>query len=152
MTFASVSVFEDLQQIMASGIIERLETPVIEDQELRPRDGAHDTGVATVAACCREVGEELGHTLIEDGAIVAAGAVANGGRQPTLSHPGRPGEDQIVMGSDEGAAAELLEEGPVEPSRCLVIDIFSDGLMAELGVSKSGSETLVAAMGDLRVQ
>lgn len=34
--FASVSVFEDLQQIMASGIIERLETPVIEDQELRP--------------------------------------------------------------------------------------------------------------------
>ena len=37
--FGSVAVFEDLQQIMAPGIVERLETPVIEDQELRPRDG-----------------------------------------------------------------------------------------------------------------
>ena len=53
--------------------------------------------------------------------------------------------------SDEGTAAELLEEGPVETSRRLVIDILDDGLMAKLGISKSGDEALVAAMGDLPI-
>jgi len=63
---------------VASGGIEGLEPPVIEDELLHPVERPQDAGIATIAAGEREVGEELGNALVEDGAIVATGFVAEG--------------------------------------------------------------------------
>lgn len=146
---SAVPILQDLEEVMAGGIVERFQAPVVEDQELGTREGAHDPGVSTIAAGGGEIGKELGDPLIEDGSVVAAGAVADGGRQPTLPHAGRAGQDQIVVGGDEVAGAQFLEESAVETAGCLVIDILDDGLMTQLGVSKPGRQAPVATMADL---
>lgn len=136
---------------MTGGIVERLKTPIIEDQELGASESSHDAGVATVAAGGGEIGKELGDPLIEDGSVVAAGAVANGRSEPTLAHARWPGEDQIVVGRDEVAGTELLEESAVKTAGGLVVDILDDGLMAQLGISKPGCQTPVATIGHFAV-
>ena len=61
---------------MASGGIERLKTPIIEDEQLHAAERSQETGVTAIAASEREVGEQLGKALVEDGAIVPTGFVA----------------------------------------------------------------------------
>ena len=92
--------------------------------------------MAAVAAREREVGEELGNTLIEDGAIVAAGLVAEGQASQLLPTPVGPHRSQIVVGVDPFALGELLEQGAVEAARGTVIDVFDAGLLAQFGVAQ----------------
>jgi hypothetical protein len=75
---AAVALLEDFEEVMASGGVERLETPIVEDEQLDAAEGSHDAGVTAIAAGEREIGEQLGNALVEDGAVVAAGFVAEG--------------------------------------------------------------------------
>ena len=61
---------------MTRGGVEGLETPVIEDEQLYPTERPQDAGITAITAGEREVCEELGKALVEDGAVVAAGFVA----------------------------------------------------------------------------
>lgn len=72
----AVAFFENLEEIVACGGVERLETPVVQDEELHAPERSEQTRIAAIAARQCEVGEELGDALVEDGAIVAAGFVA----------------------------------------------------------------------------
>ena len=63
---------------MTSGGIEGVETPVIVDEQLHPAERPQETGIATIAAGEGEVGEQLGNALVENGAIVTTGFVAEG--------------------------------------------------------------------------
>jgi len=56
---AAVAFFENLEEIVTSGGIEGLETPVVEDEQLYAAERALDAGIAAIAAGEREVGEEL---------------------------------------------------------------------------------------------
>jgi hypothetical protein len=62
--------------VAARAGVERFEPPIAEDQELDTVEAAHDVGIASVAARQGEIGKELGDTVIEHGAVVAAGFVA----------------------------------------------------------------------------
>jgi hypothetical protein len=75
---AAVAFFENLEEVVARGSVERLEPPVVEDEELHATERALDAGIATIAAGEREVSEQLGNALVEDGAVIAAGLVAEG--------------------------------------------------------------------------
>ena len=86
---AGVSFFEDLVEITAGATVERFEAPIIEDEELDAVEAAHDAGVAAVAVGQREIGEELGNSLIEDRTVVAAGLVAEGTGKPTFADAGQ---------------------------------------------------------------
>jgi hypothetical protein len=61
---------------VTSGGIKGLETPVVEDEQLHAAERPLDAGIATIAAGEREFGEQLGNALVEDGAVVATGFVA----------------------------------------------------------------------------
>ena len=115
-------------------------------------EAAHDAGIAAVAARQGEIGEQLGDALIEHGAVVAAGLVAEGAGKPTFADAGRPAQDQIVVRVDPFAADELVEQRAVEAARGTVIDVLDDGLLAQPGIAQPGGEPLVAAMGDLAIE
>jgi hypothetical protein len=86
---AAVALLENLEQVVTRSGIERLEPPVVEDEQLHAAERPLDTGIATVAAGEREVGEQLGNALVEDGAIVATGFVAERGGEPAFADAGR---------------------------------------------------------------
>ena len=56
------------------------------------------------------------------------------------------------MGADPIAGDELLEHGPVELARMLVIDILHHGLMPQIGGLQPRRQPLVAAVACLAVQ
>jgi hypothetical protein len=66
---ASVAFFEDFEEVVASCGVERLETPIIEDEQLDTAEGSQDTSVTAISAREGEIGEELGNALVENGAI-----------------------------------------------------------------------------------
>ena len=72
----AIAFFEDFEKIMTGGGIEWLKTPIVQDEQLHAAECPQDASITTIAAGEREVGEELGRALIEDGAIVATGFVA----------------------------------------------------------------------------
>jgi hypothetical protein len=73
---APVALLENLQEIVAGLCIERLEPPIVEDEELDAAEGADDARIAAVATGERQLAEELGETLIENRSIIPAGLVA----------------------------------------------------------------------------
>ena len=129
---AAVAFFEDFVEIVAGAGVERLEPPVVEDEELDAGEGSHDAGIASVAAGQREIGEQLGDALVEHRAVVAAGLVAEGAGKPTFADAGRAAQDQIVVGIDPFAVGELVEQRAIETARGAVIDILDDGLWRSL--------------------
>lgn len=78
---AAVAFFDDFEEIVAGLGVDGLEGEVIEDKKLNAEQGPADAGVSAVAAGEGEIGEELVGALVEDGALVAAGLVAQGGRR-----------------------------------------------------------------------
>src|SRR5450755_4475946 len=99
--------------------------------------------MAAVGARQGEIFEELWDSMIEHGAIVAAGLVTERGSEPGLADAGRANEDQVVMSLDPLPLDELLEQGPIETARASIIDIFGARLLAQLGVAQSRREPLI---------
>ena len=60
----AVAFFEDLEEVVAGAGIERLKTPVVEDQQLDAGEGAQQAGIAAVAAGQSKIGKELGDALV----------------------------------------------------------------------------------------
>jgi hypothetical protein len=72
---ASVAFLEDLVKVTTGTGVQRFEAPIVEDEELDAGETTQNAGIATVTAGEREFGEELGHPLIENRTVVAAGLV-----------------------------------------------------------------------------
>lgn len=63
---ASIAFLEDFQEIMSGGGVERLQSPIVEDQKVGAAEVAQKTGMATVAAGQRQFLEQPRHALVED--------------------------------------------------------------------------------------
>lgn len=113
--FSSVAFFEDFEEIMPCGGIERFETPVVKDKELHGAERPQEPGIAAVAACQREIGEELGNALIENGSVIAAGAVAERASEPAFADAGRAAQDDVVVGIDPAALGQPLDRARSRP-------------------------------------
>ena len=72
----TVAFFEDFEEVVAGGGIERRKTPIIEDEQLHPAERPQQAGISAITARKREVGEQLWNALVEDRSIVATGFVA----------------------------------------------------------------------------
>ena len=140
---APVAFLEDFEQVVTGLGIERLESPIVENEKLDAAERAGEAGIAAVAAGERQIAEQLGDALIENGAIVAAGLVAERASQPAFADAGRAADRQIVVRVDPVAGDELLEQRAIEPARSAVIDILDERLLAQPGIAQSGGELLV---------
>ena len=86
---ASVAFLEDFQKIMSGGGVERLQAPIIENEQIGAAQIAQKTRMASVATRQCKGLEEPGHALIEDRAVVAARLVAERRGQPALADAGQ---------------------------------------------------------------
>ena len=65
--------------------------------------------------------------MVKNGAVVAAGLVAERAGNKTLADAGLPDDQQILMTLDPVAGDELGKQRLVEPARCFEIDVLDDG-------------------------
>jgi len=86
---AAVAIVDDFEQVAALLGGQRSEPPIIEDEQFDAGDAGEQTTVAAVAAGERQRFEQPRQPVIEDGAIVAAGLVAERAGDPALANPGR---------------------------------------------------------------
>jgi hypothetical protein len=111
---AAVSFLEDFEQVMAGAGVEGFEGEVVEDEEVGAAEGLDEARMAPIASGERQIFAELRPAMIENGAIVAAGFLADGAGEPTLANAGRADQGQIVMGIDPFSLRELLKQGAVQ--------------------------------------
>jgi hypothetical protein len=145
----TMAFFEDFEEVMTGGGIERFQTPVIKDEQLHAAERPQQTSIAAVATRESKIGEEFGHALVVDGTIVATGLVAERASEPAFADAGRAAQDQVLVGVDPAALGEFLEQRPIKPAGGAVIDILDGGLMAQPGTTQAGEQSLVAPITDL---
>jgi hypothetical protein len=75
---STISLFDYLEEFVTRLRVNGLEGKIVDDEELDAEEGATDAGVASIAAGKREIREELGRTLIENGTVIAACFVSEG--------------------------------------------------------------------------
>jgi hypothetical protein len=115
-------------------------------------EGFDEARMAAVASGEREILAEFWPAMIEDGAIVAAGFLADGTGQPALADAGRADQGQIVAGVDPFALGELLEQGAVETPGGMIIDIFDARLLTQFGGAQPRREAFVPPPGRFPVE
>src|SRR5581483_10312026 len=118
---------------------------------LDAREGPEEASMAAVAPREGERLEQPRQPLIEHGAVVPAGLVAQGASNPALADAGRADDEQVLMPVDPLAGDELLEQRLVEPARRLHVDILDDGILPEAGEPQPSDQPLVLALGRLTV-
>ncbi|MPC76250.1 hypothetical protein E2C01_070657 [Portunus trituberculatus] len=101
--------------------------------------------MATVAARESEVIEQPRNTLIEHGAIVTAGLVAERRGEPALADAGRAADQQVGMVIDPAALDKLGEQRAVEAARGAVVDVLDARLLTQLRIAQAGGEPLIVA-------
>jgi len=137
---ASIPLFEDFEQIVTGAGVEGLEAEVVEDEKVGATEGFDEARMSAVASGEHEVTAKLRPAMIEDGAIVAAGFVADGASEPALADAGRADKGEIVVG-----LRELLEQGAVEPSGGAVVGVFHACLLAQFCGAQPSVQALVLA-------
>jgi hypothetical protein len=85
---AAIAFFEDLEEIVARSGVERFEPPIVEDEQLHTAERTQDASITAIAAGEREIGKQFWNALIEDGAVVAAGLVAERAGEPRFPRAG----------------------------------------------------------------
>jgi class 3 adenylate cyclase len=78
-----------------------------------------------------QIGEEPGHTGVENGHILSARLVAERAGEPALAQAARPGQEQIAALGDPFAGGDLEEERAVEPARTLIVDVLDVGRVTQ---------------------
>lgn len=142
---ATVAIFEDFQKVVTGTGVERLKSPVIEDQQIDTAEAAQQALMATVAARESEVIEQPRNTLIEHGAVVTAGLVAERRGEPALADAGRTADQQVDVVVDPAALDKLNEQRAIEATRGAVVDVLDACLLAQLRVAQAGRKPLVVA-------
>jgi hypothetical protein len=125
--------------------VEGLEAEVVEDEKVGAAEGFDEARMSSVASRERHVLAELWPAVIEDGAIVAAGFMADGASQPAFADAGWADQGEIVVGVDPVSLGEPLEQGAIETSGGAVVDVLDACLMAEpCGAQASGQAFVLA--------
>jgi hypothetical protein len=112
---AAVAIFENFQEVVTGTGVERLEPPIVEDQQIDTAEPAQQARMAAVAARESEVIEQPRNALIEHRAIVTAGLVAERGGEPALADAGRTADQEIGMLVDPMALGSLANSARSRP-------------------------------------
>ena len=73
---AAVARFEDFEEIVTGDGVERLQSPIVEDQQVGAAEVAQDAGMTSIAARQRQFLEQPGDALVENRSIIPASLVA----------------------------------------------------------------------------
>ena len=85
----AIAVVEDLQQVLALGVFEPHESPIIEDQDIDPGEARQHGRVRPVAVRERELWKQPRDPPVDHAMSLAAGLLAQGAGKKRLADAGR---------------------------------------------------------------
>jgi hypothetical protein len=80
-----------------------------------------------------KVGEQSGHSCVEDRHVFSASLVAERAGEPALAETGGSGDEQIASLGDPITSRDFEEQRTVEAARRLIVDVLDAGGMTQLG-------------------
>ena len=92
-----------------------------------------------------QVGEQPGHSCVEDRHVFSASLVAERAGEPALAQTAGPGDEQIAALGDPITGREFEEQRAVEPTRRLIVDVLDAGGMTQLGDPRPCFKLLLSA-------
>ena len=123
----TVTVIQDLEQVLRLGAGQRISEPVIEDQELDPGEGIKELGVGAVGVGESGLVQEAGGALVADIEVVATGGVGQSASQESLTHAGWAKDEDVEVLADPLALGQLENEAPVKATRGREVEVFDSG-------------------------
>ena len=147
----SMAVLDDLEQVAAVLGAELRHPPVVDDQDGGLGDRGEQLGIAPVGARDGQLGEQAWEAPVRGGVSVAARAVSEGAGYPTLSHAGRPRDQDVEVVTDPAPVGQRQDEVAVEASGLAEVDVLDAGRVTEPGAAQPVGELARGALGELAV-
>ena len=139
-------VFENFEEIPPVLIAEPAEPPVVEDEDVGPREAREEPQIAAVGMREGEFFAEPGDAPIERAVALPTRLLGERAGDVGLPGAGHAGHDDVVMLVDPAAGSELADERFVELAARRIVDAFDAGLTEpELGLFERDLEALVFA-------
>ncbi len=148
---AIVAVLDNLQQIAALLGSQWLRSPVVQNEQVDPRELAHQTTISAVTTRQRQCCEQARAALVEDREIFPASLVAQCAGDEALAGAAGAGNQAVPVLTDPITAGQVQEQRPVEATRLAEVDIFDRGGLPKLGGSCACLEPLLLTQRDLLV-
>ena len=118
------TVVDDLQQVPSLLGVQRLGTPVVDDEQAGPLEASHQARQPPFAARGGEVGEQARCSTGEGGEPITAGFMAQRAGQPRFADPRWTSDQDVVAVADPATGGERLEQAAVETARRAQIGVL----------------------------
>lgn len=128
---APMSILEDFQQIMLLLFAERIQAPVIKDDEVGPGHGFEELVIPSVAFGNVEVMQEPGEAEVKSVVAFPAGFMSESTGKIRFAHAGGTDDQHVLVLFEPPALAQLHQEGFVESSGIAQINILQAGILPE---------------------
>ena len=104
---SAIAVIENLEQVLVMRIFECDETPIIEDQDIHPGEPRQHDRVAPVTVRECQFGKQARDPTVDHAMVLATGLLAQGAGDKRLTHPGRAGNQNVVMLGDPATQRQV---------------------------------------------
>jgi hypothetical protein len=132
---ATIAVLEDLEQVTALLILGRGQAPVVDEEDVHPRESAEEPAVGAVGARQAEIIEQAGGPAVVGAKAAATGLVGEGAGDEALAGAGGARDEDLLVLVDPAAGGELADHGLVELAAGRVVDGLDAGVrQLELGL------------------
>ena len=142
---SAIAVVEDLQQVLALGVFEPDQSPIIEDQHIDARKARQHGRVRPVPLREREFGKEARNAPVDHALALTAGLLSQRAGEKRLADPGRAGDEDVLMLGDPAAGRQLPDHRPIQFPPA-VVEIFQTRVaQSELGLLEPARERAILA-------
>src|ERR1700682_306135 len=112
--FAGDAIVEQFEQVVAFGLADRRETPIVEDQQIGPGELLQAAAEAAVAVGGAQFFEQAAGAGVKDGKALATRGLAQRTGEPGLAETGGAGDEDVVSGANPVGAGEARELTRIE--------------------------------------
>src|SRR6266498_1770270 len=112
--FAGDAIVERFEQVVAFGLADRGESPIVEDQEVGAGELLQAASEAAVAMGDAQFFEQAAEARVEDGEALTTRGLTQCTGEPGLTEPGGTGDEDVVSGTNPIGAGETRELARIE--------------------------------------
>ncbi len=150
--FAGGAIVEQFEQIIAFGLTDRCETPIVEDQEIGAGELLQAATEATVAVGDAQFFEQAAEARVEDGKALATRGLAQRTGEPGLAEAGGAGDEDVVSGANPVGAGEACELTRIETTGTAGVEVLNAGTgILELGLFEQTFQAPRIAPGEFAI-